>query len=61
MVRIVVPILALGAAAMTAAVFGAIAHDGLGIARATIRGDALVGAAFICSALATRALLKRDN
>jgi hypothetical protein len=61
MARIVVSILALGAAVMAATVFGTIVHDGFGIARATIRADALVGVALIGSALATRALLNRDK
>ena len=59
--RFVVPVLVLGAAAMAATVFGTIVHDGLGIARATIRADALAGVALIGSALATRAFLKRNE
>lgn len=60
MARIVVPILALGAAVVAAAVFGTIVHDGLGIGRSTIRADALAGVALIGSALATRALLSPE-
>ena len=61
MARIVVPILVLGAAVVAATIFGTIVHDGLGIARATIRVDALTGAALIGSALATRVLLNRNK
>jgi hypothetical protein len=46
---------------MAATVLGTIVHDGLGIARATIRVDALAGVVLIGSALATRALLKRNE
>jgi hypothetical protein len=61
MSRIIVPFLALGAAIMAATIFGTIAHNGLGIARATIRADALAGVALIGFALATRTFLSRDK
>ena len=61
MVRVVIPILALGAAVMAATVLGSLAHDGLGIHRDTIRIDALVSAAFIGFALAGSTLLKRKK
>jgi Na+-driven multidrug efflux pump len=61
MVRAVVPILALGAAAMAATVLGSLAHDGLGIHRDTIRIDALAIAAFIGFALAGSTLLSRNK
>ena len=61
MVRVVIPILALGAAVMAATVLGSLAHDGLGIHRDTIRIDALVSAAFIGFALAGSNLLRRNK
>jgi hypothetical protein len=61
MAKFVVPILALGAAVMAATVLGALAHDGLGIHRDTLRIDALASAAIIGFALAGNALLKRNK
>ena len=46
---------------MAATVFGTIVHDGLGIARVTIRTDAVAFAALIGSAMATHAFLKRNG
>lgn len=56
MARLVIPILALCAAAMAATILGAIAHDGLDIAPATIRVDALASAALVAAALASSGL-----
>ena len=47
------------AAALSAIVFGSIAHDWLGIATDTIRTDALIAASFVCVAVAGGALLRR--
>ena len=46
---------------MAAVAFGTIAHDSLGIARATIRIDALAGVAIIGSALAAKSWDKRSG
>jgi uncharacterized membrane protein len=59
--RAVIFVFALLAAAITAIVFGFIAHDDLGIAAETIRTDALVSAGFIYLALATERLLRRNK
>jgi hypothetical protein len=61
MARIVVAALALGAAVIVAVIFGAVAHDGLGIGRGTIRTAALCGIALIGSAWAARSMLKRNG
>ena len=63
MPRLVVPILALGAAViaavLSAILFGSIADDWLGIATDTIRTDALIAASFVCVAMVGAALLRR--
>jgi hypothetical protein len=45
--RVVISIVALLAAALTAIVFGVVAHDDLGIGTDTIRTDALMSAGFV--------------
>ena len=63
MPRLVIPILALGAAiiaaVLSAILFGSIAHDWLGVGTDTIRADALIAASFVCLAMAGAALLRR--
>jgi hypothetical protein len=61
MIRFIVPIFVLGTAVMVATVLVVVAHFGLGIARSTIRTDALVGIIFVGIALAGSTLLKRDK
>jgi hypothetical protein len=61
MLRIAFPIFALAVALMLAVLFASIAHDGLGIPRATIRANALTGAAFMSLVLALGAILKRNR
>ena len=51
----------LGTAVMVATILVVVAHFGLGIARSTIRTDALVGIIFVWIALAVSTLLKRDK
>ena len=46
---------------MVATILVGVAHFGLGIARSTIRTDALVGIIFVGIALAGSTLLKRDK
>jgi hypothetical protein len=46
---------------MLAVLSGSIAHDGLGIPRHLIRTDALIGATFICLAVAWEALPRRNS
>src|SRR5450759_3501981 len=46
---------------MVATILVVVAHFGLGIARSTIRTDALVGIIFVGIALAGSTLLKRDK
>ena len=46
---------------MVATILVVVAHFGLGIARNTIRTDALVGIIFVWIALAGSTLLKRDK
>ena len=61
MIRFIVPIFVLGTAVMVATILVVVAHFGLGIARSTIRTDALVGISFVGIALAGSTLLKRDK
>jgi hypothetical protein len=61
MIRFIVPIFVLGTAIMVATILVVVAHFGLGIARSTIRTDALVGIIFVGIALAGSTLLKRDK
>ena len=61
MIRFIVRIFVLGTAVMVATVLVVVAHFGLGIARSTIRTDALVGIIFVGIALAGSTLLKRDK
>jgi len=60
MIRFIVPIFVLGTAVIVATILVVVAHFGLGIARSTIRTDALVGIIFVGFALAGSTLLKRD-
>ena len=61
MIRFIVPIYVLVTAIMAATILVVVAHFGLGIARSTIRTDALVGIIFVGIALAGSTLLKRDK
>ena len=61
MIRFIVPIFVFGTAVMVATILVVVAHFGLGIARSTIRTDALVGIIFVGIALAGSTLLKRDE
>ena len=61
MIRFIVPIFVFGTAVMVATILGVVAHFGLGIARSTIRTDALAGIIFVGIALAGSTLLKRDK
>jgi len=61
MIRFIVPIFVLGTAVMVATILVVVAHFGLGIARSTIRTDALVGIIFVGIALAGSTLLKRNK
>jgi hypothetical protein len=61
MSRALFVLLAVAIAVMAAVAFGTIAHDSLGIARATIRIDALAGVAIIGSALAAKSWDKRSG
>ena len=61
MIRFIVPIFVLGTAVMVATILVVVAHFGLGIARSTIRTDALAGIIFVGIALAGSTLLKRDE
>jgi hypothetical protein len=58
MIRFIVPIFVLGTAVMVATILVVVAHFGLGIARSTIRTDALVGIIFVGITLAGSNLLK---
>jgi hypothetical protein len=60
MIRFIVPIFVFGTAVMVATILGVVAHFGLGIARSTIRTDALAGIIFVGIALAGSTLLKRN-
>jgi hypothetical protein len=59
--RYVTPVLAFVIAILAAILIASVAHYDLGIPRLTIRTDALAVAAFIGSALATRAWLERKK
>ena len=61
MARFVVPIFVLGTAVMVATTLGVVAHFGLGMARNTIRTDALEGIIFVGIVLAVGTLLKRNK
>ena len=61
MVRFIIPIYFLGMAIIVATKLGVAAHFGLGIARSTIRTDALAGIIFVGIALAGSTLLKRNK
>jgi hypothetical protein len=61
MIRFIVPIFVLGTAVMVATILVVVAHFGLGIARSTIRTDALVGIIFVGITLAGSNLLKPDK
>jgi len=61
MARFIVPVLAIVAAIVAAGLLGIVGHYGLGIARGTIRADALASAALIGVVLAGGALLKRNK
>jgi len=61
MVRFIIPIYFLGTALMVATILGVTAHFGLGIARSTIRTDALAGIIFVGIALVGSTLLKRNK
>ena len=61
MIRFIVPIFVFGTAVMVATILVVLAHFGLGIARSTIRTDALVGIIFVGIALAGSTLLKWDK
>ena len=61
MIRFIVPIFVFGTAVMVATILVVVAHFGLGIARSTIRTDALAGIIFVGIALAGSTLLKRDK
>ena len=61
MVRFIIPIYFLGTAIIVATILGVVSHFGLGIARSTIRTDALAGIIFVGIALAGSTLLKRDK
>ena len=58
MIRFIVPIFVLGTAVMVATILVVVAHFGIGIARSTIRIDALVGIIFVGITLAGSNLLK---
>lgn len=58
--RYVIPVLAFGVAILAATVIGTLAHQGLGMHRATIRMDALAAAAFIVVALASSGLKRSE-
>jgi hypothetical protein len=61
MIRFIVPLYMLGTAVVVATILGVVAHFGLGIARSTIRTDALVGIIFVVIVLAGSALIWRDR
>jgi hypothetical protein len=61
MARFIVPIFVLGTAVIVATILGVVAHFGLGMARYTIRTDALEGIIFVGIVLAGSALLKRNK
>ena len=59
--RVVISIVALLAAALTAIVFGVVAHNDLGIGTDTIRTDALMSAGFVSFLVAGASLLSRKK
>lgn len=61
MVRFIIPIHFLGTATVVATILGVGSQFGLGIARSTVRTDALAGIIFVGIALAGSALLKRNK
>jgi hypothetical protein len=61
MSRTLFVLLAAAIAVMAAVAFGTLAHDGLGVARATIRIDALAGVVIIGSALIAKSRRKRSG
>jgi hypothetical protein len=61
MARFVVPIFVFGTAVMVATILGVVAQFGLGMARSTIRTDALEGIIFVGMVLAVGTLLKRNK
>jgi hypothetical protein len=61
MVRFIIPIYFLGTAIIVATILGVVSHFGLGIARSTIRTDALAGIIFVGIALVGSTLLKRNK
>ena len=61
MIRFIVPIFMFGTAVVVATILVVVAHFGLGIARSTIRTDALAGIIFVGIALAGSTLLKRNK
>ena len=61
MVRFIIPIYFLGTAIVVATILGVVAHFDLGIARSSIRTDALAGIIFVGIVLAGSTLLKRNR
>jgi len=61
MIRFIVPIYVLVTAVMAAITLDIVAHFGFGIARSTIRTDALAGIIFVGIALAGGSLLTRKK
>jgi hypothetical protein len=61
MSRFFIPIYVLVTAVMAAITLDIVAHFGFGVARSTIRVDALAGIIFVMVALAGSALLKRNK
>ena len=61
MARFIVPIFVPGTAVIVATILGVVAHFGLGMARSTIRTDALEGIIFVGIVLAAGTLLKRNK
>jgi len=61
MVLFIIPIYFLGTAIIVATILGVVSHFGLGIARSTIRTDALAGIIFVGIALVGSTLLKRNK
>jgi hypothetical protein len=61
MIRFIVPIFVLGTAVTVATILAVVAHLGLGMARSTIRTDAVAGIIFVVIVLAGSTLLKRNR
>ena len=59
--RLILPVLVLITAVMAAVFLIIVGHFGLGIARSTIRTDALAGIIFVGIALVGSTLLKRNK